>query len=162
MTKMLQDRLDGHVSISLITTDPALGQGKWIGSAVLELWEGTDISLEAQIKLQENLIWYFSFFIPFPLKVLSENHLKNVVFPLSQQDRRGAEPSDPPYLRAHFEHHQWPAGWTLVACSLHSPSESELNCVEGYATTVAQSPWGRLTFLFPAKSRSATEERLKA
>lgn len=48
--KMLQDRLDSHVSIGLIITDPALGQGKWIGSAVLEVWEGTDISLEAQTK----------------------------------------------------------------------------------------------------------------
>lgn len=56
MMKMLQDRLDSHVSIGLIITDPALGQGKWIGSAVLEVSEGTDISLEAQTKLQENLI----------------------------------------------------------------------------------------------------------
>lgn len=54
--KMLQDRLDSHVSIGLIITDSALGQGKWIGSAVLEVSEGTDISLEAQTKLQENLI----------------------------------------------------------------------------------------------------------
>lgn len=45
--KMPRDRLDNHVSIGLIVTDPALGQGKWIGSAVPELWEGTDISLEA-------------------------------------------------------------------------------------------------------------------
>lgn len=46
--KKLQDRPDNHVSIGLILTDPALEQVKWIGSAVLELWEGTDTSLETQ------------------------------------------------------------------------------------------------------------------
>lgn len=79
------------------------------------------------------LICYFSFFLPFPLKVLLENYLKVVVFTLGQQDRRGAEPSDPPYLRARYEHGQWPAGWTPVAHSLHSPGKREVSCVGGYA-----------------------------
>lgn len=60
MTRMLQGRLDNYVDIGLIVTGPALERGKWIGSGVLELWEDSDISLEAQVKLQKNLIWYFS------------------------------------------------------------------------------------------------------
>lgn len=36
VTKMLSHRLDKHVSIGLIITDPAFRHGKWIGSAVLE------------------------------------------------------------------------------------------------------------------------------
>lgn len=97
---MLQGRLDNYVDISLIVIDPALGQGKWIGSGVLELWEDGDISVEAQVKLQENLIWYFSFFQPFPLEVPSENRLKNVVLTLSRQDRSRAITSSP--LRGTF------------------------------------------------------------
>lgn len=157
---MLQGRLDNYVDIGLIVTDPALERGKWIGSGVLELWEDSDISLEAQVKLQKNLIWYFSFFQPSPLEVLSECHLKNVVLTLSQQDRKGAEPSDSPCLGAHFEHCQWPAGGTLVPCSLHSLSKSELNCVKVMLTTAAEIPW-RLALLFLVKFRSTTEEHLE-
>lgn len=36
VTKMLWHRLDRHVSIGLIITDPAFWHGKHIGSAVLE------------------------------------------------------------------------------------------------------------------------------
>lgn len=72
--------------------------------------------------------------------------------------RRGAEPAHTSYVRANSEYHQQqPAGWTLVACSSHSPAESgnleweKLNGVGGYVTIVVQSPCAMLSFIFPGK-----------
>lgn len=112
-------------------------------------------------KAPEEFNLVFLFFQPSPLEVLSQCHLKNVVLTLSQKDRKGAEPSDSPCLGAHFEHCQWPAGGTLVPCSLHSLSKSELNCVKVMLTTAAEIPW-RLALLFLVKFRSTTEEHLEA